>query len=429
MELTTGGPHVEGCLGAVFLLAPLALAGVLWPQTRFLLLAALATVVSFPAARSARYLIPALPMIAIAITFVLSRVSLRTRFLKYGRVLRGPGADRGSAEASALVVGAAPSNWTVAAFLNRARRQTVPGILLAALVIAHLVTCWPPLLDRRYRNPGWHVTRIPWKVALRKVPEDSWRIERSEEYAITRKIDAVLPKDEPVFSMGCPAAKAYTERDIIVVFQSARGEDLGDLLYTTWDSAVSKRRRWRFRFPAAIAREVRLVQQGHSTLQQWSVNEIGLQSNGAEVPIGPGAHPYAWPNPWDAGLAFDGSSVTRWRTWEPLQPGMRLGVRFGAPVHVDGLTVLDLPDQYEGRMSLEVLGETGPWVEEPPPVLESVPAVDLRREATQVLKRAGIHFILLSQHQWKSEAFLDAAGDWGLAPVTGTLNYTLFRIE
>jgi hypothetical protein len=177
------------------------------------------------------------------------------------------------------------------------------------------------------------------------------------------------------------------------------------------------------------AREVRLVQQGRSAGQQWSVNEVRLQSNGAEIPIGPGAHPYAWPNPWDVGLAFDGSGVTRWRTWEPLKPGMHLGVRFGAPVRVDGLTVLDFPDEYEGRVSLRVLSEAGQWVDEPPPALEIVPAMDLRKEATQAIKRAGIHYILLSRYQWNSAAFLDVAGAWGLAPVTGTPSYKLFRIE
>jgi hypothetical protein len=391
MELTTGGANVEGCLGAVFLLAPLALAGVLWPQSRFLVFAALSTMVSFPAARSPRYLIPALPMIAIAMTFVVCRV-----------------------------------RWP---FLSRARQQAVSSVLLAALVIAHLVTSWPLLLDRRYRTPGWHVARIPWNVDMRKVTEDTWLSERSEEYAITRRIDAVVPRDEPVFSMACPGAKAYTDRDIVIVFQSAHGELLGDLLYSTWNSPASGRELWRFRFPPVNAREVRLVQQGRSIIQQWSVNEVRLQSNGTEIPIGPGAHSYAWPNPWDAGLAFDGSGVTRWCTWEPLKPGMHLGVRFGAPVRLDGLTVLDFPDQWESKVSLKVLNEAGQWVEEPPPALEIVPAMDLRKEATQALKHAGIHFILLSRYQWNSAAFLDVAGAWGLTPVTGTPNYKLFRIE
>lgn len=380
MELTTGGENVEGCAGVVFLLAPLALIGVLWPPSRFLLIAAVSTMVSFPTARSPRYLISALPMLALAMMFVVRR-----------------------------------ARW--------------PNVLLGAIVVAHLATSWPPLLERFYRNPGWHVAKIPWKVDSRKVPEDTWLSEHSEEYVMARKIDALVPKDEPVFSMAGPSAKAYTDHDIVVVFQSARGETLGDALYSTW-TPVTGRRLWRFRFPAVNAREVRLVQQGRTaTNQQWSVNEVHLQFNGADVPIGGGAQPYAWPNPWDVGLAFDGNGVTRWRTWEPLRPGMNLGVRLATPVHVDGLTVLDFPDEWEGRMALRVLDEMGQWLDEPPPALEIVPPVDLRKTAAQILKRAGIHYIVLSRNEWNSSAFIGAAADWGFTPLAATPTYTLFRIE
>jgi hypothetical protein len=380
MQLTTGGPNVEGCLGAVFLLAPLALLGVLWPQTRFLLIAALATMVSFPAARSPRYLIPALPMIAIAMLFVIRRV-----------------------------------RWSSA--------------VLAAIVVAHLVTSWPTHLDRWYRHPGWHVAQIPWRVDTRKVSEDSWLLDHSEEYAITRRMDAAIPTSQSVFSMACPGAKAYTDRDIIIVFQSARGEKLGDPMYSTWNSPNSGRERWRFRFAPVDVREIRLEQQGASLVQQWSVNEVNLQLNGVEVPIGASAHPYAWPNPWDVQMAFDGDGITRWRTWEPLKPGMHLGIRFDVPTHLDGLTTLDFPDQFQSKVTLKILTEAGKWIEAPPPALEIVPAVDLRKQAAQVIKRAGIHYILLSKYQWNSAAFLDVAAAWGLTPVTGTANYKLFRIE
>jgi hypothetical protein len=209
-----------------------------------------------------------------------------------------------------------------------------------------------------------------------------------------------------------------------------RGELLGDALYSTFNSPVSGRRLWRYRFSPVDAREVRLVQEGRSaTDQQWSINELRLQSNGAEVPIGPGAHPYAWPNPWDVGLAFDGNGITRWRTWEPLRPGMHLGVRFDAPIRVDGLTVVDIPDEYESKVTLKVLSAAGQWLKEAPPALEIIPAMDLRKEAMRVLKRAGVHYVLLSVDDWNSAAFLGVAADWGLTPVVETPRDKVFRIE
>jgi hypothetical protein len=246
---------------------------------------------------------------------------------------------------------------------------------------------------------------------------------------MTREIDRLVPRGEPVLTMSAQIAKSYTDRPAFVSFQSAFGEKLADMLYTTWNSPASGWLRWRFRFPPVNARDVCLVQNGRSEERQWSVNELQLESGGGARPLGPGAHPYAWPNPWDAGLAFDGIAVTRWRTWEPLRPGMRLGVRFDSPVPVDGLTVLFVPEEWDSRLLLRILTDQGKWVQEPPPALEPVPPVDLRKQALREVKRQGIHYILLSRFDWKGPEFIAAAPDWGLSPVTRTANYALFRIE
>jgi hypothetical protein len=380
LQLTLGGTKVEGCFGAAFLLAPLILAGVFWPQSRFLMMAALAAGFAFPNDRSARFLIPALPLLAMTLAFVLRRV---------------PGSR----------------------------------ILLCLLAVAQLAMCWPPLLDDLYQNPGWHIKPMRWRVALRHTPEDVWLTEQSEEYAVTRAIDRMIPMGETVFSMGTQLAKSYSTRKILVSFQSAYGEKLADEVFTTWASPISTRMQWRFRFPLVNAREVRLVQNGRSANAQWSVNEVRLESGGTVRPPGAGGHPYAWPNPWDAALAFDGIEVTRWRTWEPLQPGMRLGVRFDNPFPVDGLTVLFVPEEWDTHLRLQILTDRGTWIEEPPPGLEVVSAVDLRRETARDLKRQGIHYLLQSRFAWRGPEFIASAKDWGLSPVVSTPNYVLFRIE
>jgi hypothetical protein len=261
------------------------------------------------------------------------------------------------------------------------------------------------------------------------VPEYAWLSIHSEEYVIARKIDAAVPKGQSVFSLGSPGAPSYGERRIVNVFQSAPGEMLGDALYSTWNSAVAGWRRWTYRFPEVNAAEVRFVQQTRSREGQWSVNEVNLRLHGEEVPLGPSGYPYARPNLWDAGLAFDGNEATRWRTWEPMKPGMELGVRFGAPVRLDEITVTDYPDEWESKVVLSVRIERGQWIEEPPPMLETLAPVDRRKEATQVLKRAGFHFVLFSRYDWNSTVFIDRAADWGLTPVGGTAHFTLFRIE
>jgi hypothetical protein len=96
---------------------------------------------------------------------------------------------------------------------------------------------------------------------------------------------------------------------------------------------------------------------------------------------------------------------------------------------VDGLTALDFGDESQGRATLKILNDAGQWMEVPPPTLEIAPAVDLRKQAVQVIKRAGFKYILFSTLDWNRAAFIDVAADWGLTPVAGTPRYTLFRIE
>jgi hypothetical protein len=380
LQLTLGGTKVEGSFGAAFLAAPLLLAGVFRPQGRFLLLAILAAGLPFPHDRSTRFLIPALPMIALALTFVLSRF-------------------RGSRP------------------------------LLAMLAVVQMVFCWPSLLNRFDPYAGWRLFHVPWQVAFGIVPEDAWLRHSSEEYMATREIDRLLPAAEPVFSMGSELARSYSYRLVVVSFESAYGEKLTDLFYSCWNSPENGRLRWHFRFPSALVRDVRVVQKGASRNNSWSVNEVQFESG--DVPSSASAHgqPYAFPNPWDAGLAFDHRAVTRWRSWEPLRPGMRLGMRFDHPIAIDGVTVESIRDEWDTRLALQILDERGNWIDEPPPVLEIAPAVDLRKQAAQELKYQGIHYVLLSRLQWPGEDLIAAAAAWGMSPVFATRHYVLMRID
>ncbi|HTP89571.1 MAG TPA: glycosyltransferase family 39 protein [Bryobacteraceae bacterium] len=380
LQLTLGGPRVDGLLGVAFLAAPLALAGVFWPQSRVVVFAALAAALSFPQNRTVRFLIPALPFIALAMAWVLRRI---------------PG-------------------WRV---------------LLAAIALVQIVASWPSFVARHYRFPGWSLQPVPWRVALRETPEDAWLSERSERYVITRDIDRLVPRGQPILTLGSQLARSYTDRPTLVYFQSAFGEKLGDMFITYWISPSSGQKRWQFRFPAVSARDVQIVQTGSGILTQWSVNEVQLESSGKVLLPGSGAHPYAWPNPWDAGLAFDGIAVSRWRTWEPMRPGMRLGLRFDQPVSLDGLAVVSFADEWDSRLSLRVLTEAGKWIEEPAPALDMIPPADLRRQAMQEIRRQGVQYVLIAPTDWNGRMLIAEAGQWGLTPVIRTPNYALFRIE
>jgi len=380
LQLTLGGNKVEGCFGAAFLGAPLLLAAVIWPQGRFLALAALAAAFPFPHDRSSRFLIPALPFVALAMTFVLRRL---------------PG-------------------WRV---------------LLPAIALLQAIACWPALLDKIYTLPGWHVQSVPWDVVFRLEPEGRWLTRNCEEYEITRAIDRSVPPNEPILTLGAQIANSYTDRRVFVDFQSAFGERLAGMFFTYWYSPRTRGLRWRFRFPPLLAREVRLVQTASDDEAQWSANEVELEAGGRSVVLPAGSHPYAWPNPWDAQLAFDGIFVSRWRTWEAIRPGMYLGVKLGAPTSLDGVDVLVFPDEWKSRIALRIQADGGDWRNVAQPTLEVIPIKDLRKQAVLDIKRQGVKYILLSNFDWRGAQRIAEARDWGLSPVVRTANYALYQID
>ncbi len=156
-------------------------------------------------------------------------------------------------------------------------------------------------------------------------------------------IEASVPKGERVLAME-GVASSYTNREVLVGFESAFNEELRDILNSGWNEDQQ---------PTVVrylslsgnnnTRRVRLVETAPST-EQWGVHELRFYDHGVELPRRPEWRLQAWPNPWDVQLAFDNSSATRWRTWEPAKPGMYLEADFSKPQLLDQVTVATCPD-------------------------------------------------------------------------------------
>src|SRR5580704_9098354 len=84
--------------------------------------------------------------------------------------------------------------------------------------------------------------------------------------------------------------------------------------------------------------------------------------------------------PWDIGLAFDRNPVTRWRSWEPIHPGMWIDVDFGAPVQIDRVELHGSLDEQDTDVKLEGVNASLTKLDGPP-------SGDLRRLATATVKR------------------------------------------
>ena len=276
LEATIRGAYIQGIIGPVFLLLPLALAALRFRTGRRLLLAGALVSSTYFFNIGARFLIPALPFFSLA--------------------------------------------------LGLAFAEAAP--LLAALMLIHAAASWPPVLNR-YVDPNcWRLVRFPYRAALRITPPDEFLRQNAHGYAAAQMIDAKVPDSEPVFSMD-GILDSYTRHPILVYYHSAANETLADTINMGWNTAAQPAVESVFRFPERKARRLRVVQTAQAVYPyQWNVFELRFLDHGAELPRQLDWRLQAWPNPWEVQLAFDNSLATRWQSGETACPGHVHGRRF-----------------------------------------------------------------------------------------------------
>jgi hypothetical protein len=148
----------------------------------------------------------------------------------------------------------------------------------------------------------------------------------------------------------------------------------------------------------------------------WSVAEFRVWNQGKELARAPEWRLTAKPNPWDVQLAFDNTQATRWRSWQPAEPGMFIEVDFGAPQSVDEVT-LEVPgDWREPRIRMEGMDESGKWSTLSEKAVVAVRGIqeNLRLAATNELKARGVRYLLIGNDDIGAEDFQQRAAYWGI---------------
>lgn len=382
LELTVRGQLLGGFWGPLFLLAPAGLLALRHPLGRHMALAAALFGSTYFANIGARFLMPAAP------------------------------------------------------FVSYAMALGLPAPVLPVLAAAHAIAGFPDMPRKYLSGPGWRVSKIPWRAALRLEDETQWLARQSAGYQAARLIEAVAPPDALVLAFsGIP--ESYTSREVAVGFQSGRNEKLLDLLQVALFDGMRPKVEAVFRFPEQELEAVRVVQtntprRGDEWEKDlWSIFEMRVFGNGAEVERQPGWRVWAQPDPWGAGLAFDGSPVTRWRSWERIRAGMFLQAEFGGSRKVDEVRLLMSDDQHGVRMRLEGRAPGGAWRElSGEPVKRGVPVpLTLRRMAMQEARRGGVTHLLVHE---KDFAWPDLSGNaraWGIRRTGSVDAYHLFQLE
>ncbi len=370
LELTVRGQALCGLLGPLFLLTPIAL--FTWRQKhgRRLMLAALVFGSIYATNIGTRFLLMALPPVALALALALARLPA----------------------------------------------------LLYLLVIGHAVLSWPEAI-KLYAHPyAWRLDRIQWKAALRKESEDGFLTRKWPTYTTARMIDAVTPSKAVVYSFG-QIPEAYTAREIMVSFQSAEGMRLRGILWSPIYRDMQPTRHLHFAFPEKRTRRVRLVQTAAGKPDHFAVHELRFFLRGRELPRAPDWRLQAWPNPWDVTDAFDASPVTRWSSWERLRPGMFIEVDFGREEALDRVVVESSPETGQSQMLVDIAPGVKPLeVEAPPPL-------GMRREAIEVLRSRGITHLLVNDTDFGGPDFFERRNDWGLTVLAERSGARLYALR
>jgi hypothetical protein len=378
LEVTLRGAVLCGLIGPLFLLSPLALLALRHPHGRKLLFAALVFGSTYAANIGARFLIPALPFVSLALALAVINVR----------------------------------------------------VLAAGLVLAHAVLSWPDVLRTYSHQYAWRLEKVLYREALRIKSQDEFLRSNFPGYAVARMVEDTVPPGEKVLTFtGIP--EAYTSREILVVYQAAFNSNLGDILWTPHIPDAQPTRRLQFTFPSTSLRKLRVVQTASGFPDHWSIAEFLILSGGQELARSPGWRLRARPNPWDVQRAFDNNPVTRWRSWQSLFDGMSVEVDLGESTPVDAVILESAAGQWNIRLKLEGMDEHGGWttLSEAPTETRTEPPPGLRRLAAQEIKYAGVRYLLIHEDEFAKDDYPQRQHEWGIMLVGEIGGKRLYRID
>ena len=343
MQVTTYG-SVSGLLGPVFLLAPLGLMALRRREGRQLWLAALVFSVNYFSNIAARFLIPPMPFVALALTLGLSAI--------------------------------------------------LPQVSVAVAVLSAALS-WPAMVPRYAHADAWRLLRIPWREALRIRSEEGYLERRLEHYGVDRLIEQKTAPGSTVFTF-VPIPEAYTSRHIRVEYQSASNQIAGKILWTATQPEYAPTWRLRFQFPRQTLRGLRVVEtnRGEDT---WSIHEFRIYQGENELPRAAEWRLTAQPYPWTIQDAFDNSLATFWLCGETLKPGQFVEVDFHGERSADSVVLEAAPNQGAARLKLEGQDAAGRWqvLADAPTAGDAARPLGLRRAVANELKRRGIDYLLV----------------------------------
>lgn len=313
----------------------------------------------------------------------------------------------------------------IAAMLLFLPRAAVWGVVLLQAVL-----CFPPIMSGLSAPQSWMLGGFPWAAALRVEPESSYLEEHSPDYQVARMVEAATTPRDRIFAM-TTMALAYSTRDVEQTWHSSHAVQLTDALRSALAKPVMLRvlADW----PGASLRGLRLVASSDWP-GEWRVFEVRLYSPSGVLKPGPQWFLKASPNLWEASRAFDGNPATYWSSREPEGKGMYLEVDFDNAEKVSSIEVLSERTKPVEAMLVQGLpAEGGKWRLLADGLhTEVAPPQDTRRDAVRSLKNAGFTHVLVSSDGQGTarigKDMLEHSQAWGVQDEASIGPVHLFRL-
>ena len=386
------GKRYQGSIGWIFLLAPVSLLAWRTPLARAALAAAIVCALPWWSNAGARFLLPSLPFVALAMGLALDRLPNRTRLA-----------------------------------------------CVATLLIAQCVTSWPPSRAHWYYEGLWTVEGFPWRAAL-GFEHPKWHLARNLRYfLLADHLNKMDPSNTRVLTF-CEVPEAYCGAELLVPYKGLENQDLADALLNPFDADRRPARSLYSALSGRPVRGIRLETARSDTRSSLIVSEIRLFSGGRILPFDESWDVSVQQHPWHAGRLFDGDPFTAWNSREPATPRMAIEVRFHEPRQVDGLEVVhpNLSALSDSALVVRSLSASGAWSildTKPADVRRLAVSADAAREsAAEMLRRHRITHVVLNLKPdfADSTAMQSIASDpkaWGLRKTFVDRTATLYEVE
>jgi hypothetical protein len=279
-------------------------------------------------------------------------------------------------------------------FLALALAAALPGPAILACAVLQAIICFPPVILKLEEPQSWTLKGFPWRAALRLQPEAAYLEAATGDYAVARFVEENTKAADYIFALN-PIAKAYTTRDVLEYWHSNRAQQLTAALQVALSKAPASK--VRAEWPATLLSGIRIVSTADLP-KEWRIYEARLYSPGGFIFASPQWDLAASANLWETPAAFDGNRTTSWGTLTPQRRGMFLEAVFDHPQLLNSIELL-IAKNYavpefviEGRRAAN-----GKWQLLADAFNTSTAeAGDLRHEAINALKRAGFTHVAVN---------------------------------